>query len=137
MVSAAVLFGAVVFGGCDDAGGGDGWDDGVPVAPPHDACHLYASCGACTPVEGCGWCYDSNGAGQCASDPDFCATQEFTWTWDPSGCRVEADAGISIEPADAGAPPEADSGGGDDAEVFADDGGAGDASDDAPYPIFR
>jgi hypothetical protein len=61
-------------------------------------CSQYTSCGTCTPVEGCGWCFTRT-SGMCASSPDQCGTNEFTWTWNPSGCPG-ADA--SVAPADGG-----------------------------------
>jgi hypothetical protein len=69
---------AVPLAACD---GGDGsWESG-----PVD-CTQFTSCGTCTPVVGCGWCFTLT-AGQCAASPAECAgVQEFTWTWDPSGC---------------------------------------------------
>ena len=57
-------------------------------------CSDYLSCETCTPVVGCGWCTGPRGSGVCASDPDYCPTQEFSWTWDVNGCRVAADASV-------------------------------------------
>jgi hypothetical protein len=111
-------------------------------------CRSYSSCDTCTPVLGCGWCTAPNGSGVCSPDPDDCPTQEFSWTWNPSGCRVAADASVvepdgAIEIADAGTPtadvatPEdvesegsADSGG---ADATSGCPGGGDAAEaDAP-----
>jgi len=61
-------------------------------------CSQYTSCGTCTPVEGCGWCF-TRSSGMCASSPDECGTNEFTWTWNASGCPgVDA----SVAPVDGG-----------------------------------
>jgi hypothetical protein len=57
-----------------------------------DGCHAFSSCTTCTPVNGCGWCFNSDGTGMCTASPDECATPVFSWTWNPSGCRVAADA---------------------------------------------
>jgi hypothetical protein len=65
-------------------------------------CPQFASCEACTPVLGCGWCYNGDGTGACAAGPSACSPAPFTWTWNPSGCRVTADA--SVVPS-ADAPP--------------------------------
>jgi hypothetical protein len=75
-----------------------------------DGCQTFASCQACTPQDGCGWCYNADGTGQCASSPDQCATEEFEWTWNPSGCRVAATASTVATP-DAGEPAETTSDG--------------------------
>jgi hypothetical protein len=84
---------------CDSGnyGYGPGWAGGG------DPCNQYASCGACTPVNGCGWCTTGVGQGTCASDPNECANATaFSWTWEPDGCFVAADAGVASSPADAG-----------------------------------
>jgi hypothetical protein len=60
------------------------------------ACRQYDSCETCTPVAGCGWCYKDDGTGMCADDPNDCAAATaFRWTWEPTGCRVTADAGVN------------------------------------------
>jgi hypothetical protein len=91
LLAAAV---GVAFGACDDSSGGDYGSGGSGVD-----CSPYTSCDTCTPVAGCGWCFNASG-GACASDPDQCAaaTNEFTWTWNQSGCP-SLDA--SVEPLDA------------------------------------
>ena len=61
------------------------------------SCSRFATCDTCTPILGCGWCFNSGGAGTCAADPDECLTPQFSWTWDPVGCRVSADASVSTE----------------------------------------
>ena len=91
---------ALVLGACEN----DSADDGGYAYGYHDACHQFASCGTCTPVDGCGWCFDSNGTGMCAASPDECATPVFSWTWNPSGCRVPADAGAGQVTTDDAAP---------------------------------
>ena len=82
--------------------GGNGVDAGSDLT---GYCSGFVSCETCTPANGCGWCYDSNGTGTCAASPDECPTQSFSWTWDPSGCRVTADASVVPAPtlAEAGA----------------------------------
>jgi hypothetical protein len=83
------------------------------VGPAPTNCSPYLSCDTCTPVYGCGWCAAPNGSGVCASDPDYCPTLEFSWTWDPKGCRVAADASVgptddaSVTVEDVAAPREA------------------------------
>jgi hypothetical protein len=57
-------------------------------------CGEATTCGACTPLDGCGWCFNADGTGTCTTGPDQCTTQEFSWTWEPSGCRETADAGV-------------------------------------------
>jgi hypothetical protein len=96
-------------------GGGGGYGD----------CAAATTCGACTPLNGCGWCFNSDGVGTCTSGPDQCTTPEFSWTWDPSGCRETADAGV-VSP-DAGA-SALDGGMEADSASSTDDG----ATDDAP-----
>jgi hypothetical protein len=84
--------------------GNDG--GGVDAGPDFAGyCSAFVSCETCTPANGCGWCYDSNGTGTCAASPDECPTLSFSWTWDPSGCRVTADASVvpAPRPAEAGA----------------------------------
>jgi hypothetical protein len=58
-------------------------------------------------VYGCGWCSTSSGSA-CLSDPDECAgAAQFSWTWEPTGCTVGADAGVTVkdgEAPDASAP---------------------------------
>jgi hypothetical protein len=67
-------------------------------------CNRYTACGACTPVVGCGWCYNSDGTGTCAASPDLCPTPSFTWTWNPSGCLVLAEAGVATGDAEVTSP---------------------------------
>jgi hypothetical protein len=93
IVAAAMAGAALVVGACENDSADDG--GGGYAYAYHDACHQFASCGTCTPVNGCGWCFDSNGTGICAASPDECATPVFSWTWNPSGCRVPADAGAA------------------------------------------
>jgi hypothetical protein len=84
-------------------------------------CSANTSCGTCTPVDGCGWCAAPNGTGVCAPDPDDCPTLEFTWTWDPNGCRVVAEASIEE--------PDGSSG---DSSIHSTDGAStGDSAPDA------
>jgi hypothetical protein len=66
-------------------------------------CRQFDTCGACTPVPGCGWCTSPDGTGTCTSDPDECPTEQFDWTWNPSGCHVPADASVSRPPQDGAA----------------------------------
>jgi len=69
---------------------------------PHEGryCRQFDTCGACTPVPGCGWCTSPDGTGTCTSDPDECPTEQFDWTWNPSGCHVPADASVSLSARD-------------------------------------
>ena len=133
MAGAALVLGACESDSADDGGGGCAYGY-------HDACHQFASCGTCTPVNGCGWCFDSNGTGICAASPDECATPAFSWTWNPSGCRVPADAGAAqVTPGDAGpaSPPEFSGLALDATVVLVEDAaGQGDAAplDAAPLP---
>jgi hypothetical protein len=78
---------AVALSACNDG------LSGYYAAPAAD-CSAYTRCGTCTPVVGCGWCAGPGGSGVCVSDPDYCPTQQFTWTWDPNGCLVVADASV-------------------------------------------
>jgi hypothetical protein len=92
------VLGLVVFAvACDDH---DGHRGRGAEGPGATGCELLTSCGTCTPVTGCGWCETPGGQGLCASDPDECANvSAFSWTWDPTGCRVIADAGgVSVTP---------------------------------------
>ncbi len=57
-------------------------------------CSAHVTCDSCTPVLGCGWCTAAGGSGVCVSDPDYCPTQEFSWTWNIAGCGVAADASV-------------------------------------------
>jgi hypothetical protein len=101
-----------------------------------DSCATYDSCGTCTPVVGCGWCYNGDGTGTCTNGPDQCPALEFSWTWEPSGCRSPADAGVSTKDAagdqDTGPSPDAqtadDANGSIDTGLPADAGTALDAS---------
>jgi hypothetical protein len=117
--------GGLLFSACDD-GSGWGYAGGGGYA---GSCSLQLSCGTCTPVNGCGWCTAPNGMGVCASDPDYCPTQEFTWTWDPSGCRVAADA--SVIPGD-GETPDSSTGDGAVGDAPRGDASPSEASPDAP-----
>ncbi|MBV9945324.1 MAG: hypothetical protein JOZ69_00570 [Myxococcales bacterium] len=125
--SALVLasFVALAAGACDDTSAST-----VYVSGGHaGGCHQYDSCSSCTPVLGCGWCYLEDGTGRCVSDPDECSqSMVFTWTWNPSGCRVGADAEVAPL-ADAG--PTADAGSTADAHADAPVDGPL-ASSDAP-----
>jgi hypothetical protein len=97
------LAGALVVGACN--GGDDSSSSfGGYSSYGGDGCQQFTSCTACTPVPGCGWCFDSDGRGMCAASPDECATPAFSWTWNPSGCRIPADASTAQAP-DAGPPP--------------------------------
>jgi hypothetical protein len=69
------------------AGGGNGGYGGD--------CSGYSSCEDCTPVVGCGWCTAPSGRGVCAASPDDCPSEEFSWTWNQKGCRVDADASVA------------------------------------------
>ncbi len=106
ILAAAVAAGALVLGACESDSGDDsvGYGGGY-----YDGCRSFTSCSTCTPVEGCGWCFDADGTGMCAASPDECATPAFSWTWNASGCRIPADAGI-VPGSDAGPapPPEQD-----------------------------
>jgi hypothetical protein len=57
-------------------------------------CREATSCASCTPIVGCGWCQLPDGTGRCVDDPNDCSDETvFSWTWDPSGCRVPIEAG--------------------------------------------
>jgi hypothetical protein len=103
-VTGAVLFSA--FAACDST------SDPQPYygSGSYDSCRQYTSCGTCTPADGCGWCFDSNGTGECVSDPDYCSTPAFTWTWNETGCRIPAEAGTGTPTVgdDASEPPTVD-----------------------------
>jgi hypothetical protein len=124
---------ALLVGACDS-------NNEPPQGAPSGylGCRQYTSCASCTPVSGCGWCYLADGTGRCADDPNDCAgSPVFTWTWNPNGCYVTADA--SVVPADSGPPGDAAgdaaadaSGAGDTATISADVGLGG--QDDAPAP---
>jgi hypothetical protein len=109
IVAATIAAGALVLGACESDSGDDSVGSGGGY---YDACRNYTSCSTCTPIEGCGWCFDSDGTGMCAASPDECVTPAFSWTWNPSGCRIPADAGIAPA-SDAGpaSPPEQDAAG--------------------------
>jgi hypothetical protein len=88
-----LLGAALSLGACE----GDGSTSSGGAGYAYAACNQYASCEACTPIQGCGWCYKDDGAGVCADDPNDCATAtSFRWTWEPTGCRVTADAGVNL-----------------------------------------
>ena len=85
---------ALLVGACNDHGTSGGGRTAYGNA--YVGCSQYTSCEACTPVNGCGWCDKVDGTGMCADDPNDCASASaFRWTWDPMGCRVTADAGVS------------------------------------------
>jgi hypothetical protein len=86
--SIGLLIAACDVGGSWGYGGSGGYGGGTST------CSANTTCGTCTPISGCGWCTAPSGQGVCASDPDDCPTEQFTWTWDPNGCRVAADAGV-------------------------------------------
>ncbi|HEX4475709.1 MAG TPA: hypothetical protein VH142_11570 [Polyangiaceae bacterium] len=96
------MFALVAISACDDGPYGRYRRDFYP----YDPCQSYSSCGSCTPVLGCGWC-SVGSSGTCVSDPDYCGTNAFSWTWDPSGCpgAVESDGGT-----DGGRTPSLDAG---------------------------
>ncbi len=90
---------ALAIGACDD--GQYGYDYGYG---PNVACGQFTSCDTCTPIQGCGWCYTGNGTGTCTDGPQDCSMEPGGgWTWDPSGCRVGAEAGTSGPGPDAAA----------------------------------
>ena len=92
VASALFSVAALALGACE----GDTSDTGSGYVYPYAACNQYTSCASCTPVLGCGWCDKNDGTGMCAEDPNDCATSSvFRWTWDSSGCRVVADAGVN------------------------------------------
>jgi hypothetical protein len=91
---------ALPIAACDD--GSWGGVSYVGGGGSETLCGGYSSCGACTPVSGCGWCTAPNGSGVCSSDPDNCPTEEFSWTWDPKGCRVVAEASVELPDATSG-----------------------------------
>jgi hypothetical protein len=70
-------------------------------------CSAYTTCGTCTPVAGCGWCYTSDGSGVCAPGPSACPGQSFTWTWEPMGCFVPAEASVGSAASPDASTPEA------------------------------
>jgi hypothetical protein len=102
---------AALVAACDE--GRRGYDYVYPHGPGRGyVCSQFTSCGSCTPVEGCGWCA-FQGRGACVSDPDFCGANQFSFTWDPSGCAAlgggaqEAGGatGDASLPVDAASPP--------------------------------
>jgi hypothetical protein len=85
----------LAFAACDSGDGyGESGYGGIDYGPAY-GCGAYTSCQACTPVNGCGWCYDSDGTGTCTASPSLCKTPSFSWTWNPEGCRVSAEAGVT------------------------------------------
>ncbi len=79
---------AALAAACD--GGRWGYDYVYPYGTGRAyACSQFTSCGSCTPVEGCGWCA-FQGGGACVSQPDFCGVhhEQFSFTWEPSGCAA-------------------------------------------------
>jgi hypothetical protein len=120
-----VLFAAAIgiaVAACDS--GDDDYPNAYGGGGEDGSCAQATSCGACTPLNGCGWCFNADGTGTCTTGPDQCATQEFSWTWDLSGCRESADA--AVVGADGGA---TDTGVSPDSAVVADDAATGDAAD--------
>jgi hypothetical protein len=85
---------ALLLGACD-TGGSWGYG-GYSGGGGETSCSAYTSCDTCTPVSGCGWCTAPSGSGVCSPDPDDCPTEQFSWTWNPSGCRVVADASVGV-----------------------------------------
>ena len=124
-----VLFAAAIgiaVAACDSGDDGYGYAYAGGGGGGAAYCAQATSCGACTPLNGCGWCFDSDGTGTCTTGPDQCTTQEFSWTWDPSGCRETADAGVVG--ADGGA-STSDTGVSPEGAPVVDDAAAGDAAD--------
>ncbi len=130
LVAVTIAAAALVLGACE-SDSGDSNADYAGYGDPHfDGCRQFTSCGTCTPVDGCGWCFDSNGAGMCAASPDQCATPVFSWTWNPDGCRVPADAGAARAPATGtGSTP------GNDGTLVVQDAGEPDAAGDAAIVV--
>jgi hypothetical protein len=122
--TATASFIALALAACESDGGGS-VSSGTGGGPsPDDSCSQYTSCGACTPVTGCGWCYNADGTGNCAASPDECTTwsSSFTWTWNPSGCYVAADAAVA---------PRSDGASGTDGELDVNRGDGAPSSDAA------
>jgi len=92
---------AVAASACDDSSD-DGWD--YVYGNGRSFCGQYTTCVTCTPVSGCGWCFEGAGTGRCVDGPDECAGQSFGWTWEPRGCGIPADAGVSDARPDAEVP---------------------------------
>lgn len=109
---------ALVVGACDD----NMHDGGYGYSSQAAYCTQFSSCGTCTPVLGCGWCYNGDGTGTCTSDPDYCTGKQFSWTWEPTGCHVVADAGTGTR----------DGGASDGASDAPSEASASDAPSDAP-----
>jgi hypothetical protein len=122
VAAVAASFVALAVGACgDDArstvsagpGGGPSFGPG---------CHAQTTCGACTPIVGCGWCFTATG-GSCHDNPDECTGNEFSWTWEPSGCpgvdasvappvdagqtEASAEAGVDVEIVETSTPGDA------------------------------
>jgi hypothetical protein len=92
LVLAAVL--AVGVGSCVDSGGYYG-------PGGYLTCAELTTCGSCTELVGCGWCQIGD-HGACASEPNACwRAKTFTWSWEPSTCPGETDAGAADAPSDA------------------------------------
>jgi hypothetical protein len=136
-VGAAVGTVALSLGACDDSS----YDSSGYGAGYGDSCQQQAACETCTPVYGCGWCETNDGKGACVSNPSECArATAFYFTWEPSGCRTAADAGVggalppgvdaTGTPVDAGRPGEQDSAEPPDSAAAPDSGEAPDASAD-------
>jgi hypothetical protein len=122
LVFVAALGVAVV--ACDS--GDDDYVGGYGGGGGNGYCAQATTCGSCTPLDGCGWCFNSNGVGTCTSGPDQCSTPEFSWTWDPTGCRETADAGVTLGPDGGDAAAEA--------SVGADGAASGDAAEAGVTP---
>ncbi len=129
LVAAAVAIGALgalLLGACETDS--SDWSERDTHDAVYDGCRQFPSCGTCTPVSGCGWCFNADGTGLCAAGPDECPTPVFSWTWNPSGCRIPADAGagpvaVNDDAALAG-----------DREVAADSGTDASSSDESTVP---
>lgn len=94
MASALFSFAALTLGACESG------SSGPRYAYVYSGCNQYPSCETCTPAAGCGWCDKNDGTGICADDPNDCAASTvFRWTWEPSGCRIFADAGVNASDA--------------------------------------
>jgi hypothetical protein len=123
LVAASIALVALALGACETNS-----DDGAVYSGYSDGCRQFTTCGTCTPVLGCGWCFDSDGTGICAADPDECVTPVFSWTWNPSGCRVPATVGAGQADAGAVPVPTDDAAPADDATPAEDATPAGDAA---------
>jgi hypothetical protein len=93
---------ALIVGAAVGANGCEEEHHGHPVPYPYSDCRKLTSCEPCTLALGCGWCVDTSGRGQCADQPNACPGQQFSWTWEVSGCGTGTDAGRDAAPSDAG-----------------------------------